>query len=328
MAVRRLPSPPGYSPKAENWCFSQINVGEVQYTWTIDNFSFYLGEDMRDIITSSKFPALSKGPSDHLKWRLRVQLNSRDVKTKDNLSLYLILVRAPPNREVSTKFKFSLLNGGLEPQHSMRSLSIYKFFLGEQYGFKNFIGRSFLLDQKDELLPNDKLKILCEISIIPNNINFWGKYKTIKRKIPECRLQEDFNTLFETQKFSDVTLLVGDRKFQAHKHILATRCSVFATMFEDEKVEQVSITDVDYDVLLEILRFIYTGKAANLDQMAEALLPAAGKYALGRLKVLCEVALLQNLTVDNACGTLILADLHNAEQLRSQTLEYITHLKR
>lgn len=324
MAVRRLPSPPGCSPKIDNWCFSQIKVREVQYTWTIENFSFYLGEEMRDIITSSIFPA---GPNDPLKWRLRVQLNSIDVKTKDNLSLYLILVRGP-NCEVSTKFKFSLLNDGLEPKHSMRSLTIYKFFPGEQYGFKNFIGRSYLFDQKDELLPNDKLKILCEISIIPNNINFSGRCKVIKRKIPECRLQEDFNTLFETQKFSDVTLLVGDRKFQGHKHILATRCSVFAAMFEDEMVERVSITDVDYEVLIEILRFIYTGKAANLDQMAEAVLPAAGKYALGRLKVLCEVALLQNLTVDNACETLILADLHNAEQLRSQTLEYIIHLKR
>ncbi|KAF3699860.1 Speckle-type POZ protein HIB -like protein 1 PDX-1 C-terminal-interacting factor 1 [Channa argus] len=37
--------------------------------------------------------------------------------------------------------------------------------------------------------------------------------------------------------------------------------------------------------------FIYTGKAPNLDKMADDLLAAADKYALVRLKVMCEDAL-------------------------------------
>ena len=37
------------------------------------------------------------------------------------------------------------------------------------------------------------------------------------------------------------------------------------------------ITDVDRDVLLEMLRFIYTGKAPSLDKMAADLLAAADK---------------------------------------------------
>ena len=52
-------------------------------------------------------------------------------------------------------------------------------------------------------------------------------------------------------------------------------------MFEHDLVEskqnRVDITDVDHDVMQEMLRFIYTGRAPNLDKMAAELLAAADK---------------------------------------------------
>ena len=39
------------------------------------------------------------------------------------------------------------------------------------------------------------------------------------------------------------------------------------------------ITDVDHEVLREMLRFIYTGKASSLEKMADDLLAAADKVA-------------------------------------------------
>jgi hypothetical protein len=95
-----------------------------------------------------------------------------------------------------------------------------------------------------------------------------------------------------------------------------------------------------------MLRFIYTGKAPNLEKMADDLLAAADKvnwlyfrasqkylflsisiynsqYALEKLKVMCEEALCVNLSVDTAAETLILADLHSADQLKAQTIDFI-----
>lgn len=40
---------------------------------------------------------------------------------------------------------------------------------------------------------------------------------------------------------------------------------------------RVDITDVDHEVMREMLRFIYTGRAPNLDRMADDLLAAADK---------------------------------------------------
>lgn len=47
------------------------------------------------------------------------------------------------------------------------------------------------------------------------------------------------------------------------------------------------------------------------------------QYALEKLKVMCEEALCLNLSVETAADTLILADLHSADQLKAQTIEYI-----
>lgn len=113
---------------------------------------------------------------------------------------------------------------------------------------------------------------------------------------------------------------------------------------EERKQNRVAITDVDHEVLKEMLRFIYTGKAPNLEKMADDLLAAADKvrrgealkflivlltthlhpqYALEKLKVMCEEALCVNLSVETAAETLILADLHSADQLKAQTIDFI-----
>jgi speckle-type POZ protein len=101
-------------------------------------------------------------------------------------------------------------------------------------------------------------------------------------------------------------------------------------MFEHKMLEnersRVEIEDIDGDIMLEILRFIYTGKTQNIEKLADELLPAADKYCLERLKVQCEETLCTTIDKDNVADTLILADLHSAAQLRQQAIDFInTH---
>ena len=94
---------------------------------------------------------------------------------------------------------------------------------------------------------------------------------------------------------------------------------MFSHDMEEKKNCRVEVKDVEPEVMAELLRFIYTGKtAANLESMAADLLAAADKYALERLKVMCEEALCNGLTVENVCDVLKIADLHSAEQLKAQ----------
>jgi len=87
----------------------------------------------------------------------------------------------------------------------------YRFVQGKDWGFKKFIRRDFLLDEANGLLPDDKLTIFCEVSVVADSVNISGQSNAIQFKVPECRLSEDFGALFESQRFSDVTLAVAGK---------------------------------------------------------------------------------------------------------------------
>lgn len=328
--MSREPTPPlpgdmSTSPVAESWCYTQVKVVKFSYMWTINNFSF-CREEMGEVLKSSTF---SSGPNDKMKWCLRVNPKGLDDESKDYLSLYLLLVSCPKS-EVRAKFKFSLLNDKREETKAMESQRAYRFVQGKDWGFKKFIRRDFLLDEANGLLPDDKLTLFCEhlqhclqkrwkhctalpkelhlplhckwccrqVSVVQDSVNVSGHTNTNTLKVPECRLAEDL-----------------------------ARSPVFNAMFEHEMEEctknRVEINDLDPEVFKEMMRFVYTGKAPNLDKMADNLLAAADKYALERLKVMCEEALCSNLSVENVADTLVLADLHSAEQLKAQAIDFI-----
>jgi len=107
--------------------------------------------------------------------------------------------------------------------------------------------------------------------------------------VPDCRLSDDLGQLYESSQFADVTLACEGREFHCVKSLLVARSQVFAAMFEHDMEEakhgRVEVKDVDSEVMDQMLRFIYTGKAPDLERMAAELLAAADKYALDRLKV-------------------------------------------
>uniref|UniRef100_A0A8C9XKD1 Speckle type BTB/POZ protein n=1 Tax=Sander lucioperca TaxID=283035 RepID=A0A8C9XKD1_SANLU len=281
----QTPPPPAEmssSQVAESWCYTQIKVVKFSYMWTINNFSF-CREEMGEVSKSSTF---SSGANDKLKWCLRVNPKGLDEESKDYLSLYLLLVSCPKS-EVRAQFKFSILNAKGEEAKAMESQRAYRFVQGKDWGFKKFIRRNFLLDEANGLL------------VIQDSVNISGD-------------------LWENSRFTDCTLCVAGQKFQAQKAILAARSPVFSAMFEQEsKKNHVEINDMEPDVFKEMMCFIYTGKAPNLDKMADDLLAAADKYALERLKVMCEDGLCTSLSVENATEILILTGLHRPDQLKT-----------
>ena len=203
---------------AENWCFTQVKVIKFSYVWTINNFSF-CREEVGETLKSSTFSA---GANDKLKWCLRVNPKGLDEESKDYLSLYLLLVSCCKS-EVKAKFKFLILNAKGEETKAMESQRAYKFVQGKDWGFKKFIRRDFLLDESNGLLPDDKLTLYCEVSVVTDSVNISGQTSVNRFKIPECRLAEDLNTLFETPNYSDVTLICGNKELKMHKAILACK---------------------------------------------------------------------------------------------------------
>jgi len=103
---------------------------------------------------------------------------------------------------------------------------------------------------------------------------------------------------------------------------------VFAAMLTHDTGEAkngvLEIKDLDFDVVMEMLNFIYSGRCPRgLTEMAAELLVAADKYRLTDLKVHCEKALISALATENACEFLILSDRHSSLRLREKSVEFI-----
>ncbi|CAJ0574388.1 unnamed protein product, partial [Mesorhabditis spiculigera] len=316
-------------PTAENWCHTQVKVVKFNYMWTINNFSF-CREEMGEVLKSSTFSA---GVNDKLKWCLRINPKGLDEESRDYLSLYLLLVQSNKN-EVRAKFKFSILNVKREETKAMESQRAYRFVQGKDWGFKKFIRRDFLLDENNGLLPDDKLKF--QVSVVAETVNVTGQSNATVFKVPPCTLPDDLSALYESGLFADTKLIILNRgidgepirnEISVHKALLASRSSVFRSMFEhpmrESVTSEVTIDDVDAEVVQEMVHYMYTGQSPKMATMAPSLLAAADKYDLHRLKVMCEQAICSSLTSENACCTLVLADRHNAVQLRQNAINFI-----
>ena len=132
--------------------------------------------------------------------------------------------------------------------------------------FPEFIEYNYLFDNKEDLLPGDKLTLRCEI--------FLDKIEEYYEKIEKGRVEDfdDFGMLLFNEKLSDVTISVSDdnRKFHAHKYVLAKKSEVFAAMFAHDMLENennlVNIEDVPYKTMKSmLLYYIYIGKLLIFD---------------------------------------------------------------
>lgn len=203
--------------------------------------------------------------------------------------------------------------------------------------------------QNDLVLENSLLKAelhwCCnEVSIEVDIVLVRNTFEIIKEvKIPPSTEFHDFSALIASdeseskRKFCDLTFTAtttegeGDLplqvNFYAHKAILAARSPVFAKMFSHDMQESatntIQLTDIEPDVLKELLTYIYTGECPNIKRHAESLLHHAEKYQLPHLKCLCEQRLSYDLQVKNAGRFLLLADSHGAKQLRQNALQFI-----
>jgi len=153
-----------------------------------------------------------------------------------------------------------------------------------------------------------------------------AKAKATKIVVPPANLMTEVSGLFNNPKFSDVTFIVGTKKFYAHKFILSLRCEVFRAMFEgytEKAAHEIPITGQDEMTFGTILKFIYSDQADLTEDNVVGVLECANFYKLERLVALCELHLRDGVDIDSAGTVLMIAERFNAPQLRSFALEFV-----
>ncbi|GIY48460.1 speckle-type POZ protein A [Caerostris extrusa] len=141
-------------------------------------------------------------------------------------------------------------------------------------------------------------------------------------------LADDLSSLLQKELHTDMTLCVGEHKFQAHRAILAARSPVFAKMFEHDTLEKMNgciiVQDLTVEAMTQLLRFLYTGETEELKtQELLALFVAADKYDLPKLKKNCSISLCSRVTSDIALNVLVVANLHSDEDLKEAAIQTV-----
>jgi speckle-type POZ protein len=114
--------------------------------------------------------------------------------------------------------------------------------------------------------------------------------------------EQFWNASLKSQHHVDVEFVVKDKKFSAHKAVLAARSPVFAAEFTKEKPERkdddgdglqqiIRIDDVDPASVEQFLYFLYTGEPMKSSLSNEELLNLAERYQVITLVNLCRAAL-------------------------------------
>ena len=142
---------------------------------------------------------------------------------------------------------------------------------------------------------------------------------------------EILKVMHEKNIHTDMQIEVGDKTFRAHRAVLASRSSVFLKMFESDMKEKeerrVIISNIDPEVVSDLLTYIYTGGAPQMKSHVEDLLLAADKYNIPDLVTLCEDELRRNLTPTNVAEVLLLADslqLGSSNSLKESCIHFIS----
>lgn len=142
-------------------------------------------------------------------------------------------------------------------------------------------------------------------------------------------VHDEFAELLYSGKFSDLTLDLGDKKFKVHKSILAARSPVFSAMFEHKMLENkenvVKITDVEPDIMSEVLLFIYANKVNSIKELTSGIFAAADKYQLEALMLMCEDVFLEKLSLDNLPEILKIVDKYETcPRLHDAVLQFLS----
>ncbi|XP_034482070.1 speckle-type POZ protein-like [Drosophila innubila] len=280
------------------WSNTSHEFKNISYTWTIEKYAdlHYLREHK-----NKKSPVFPNNGSD-----LELSLELSVVETnKYHTAITLDIIKNNYKKIV----KLEIWLG--------RDLSNYKRC---KLAERNYIRYTDADLSKSASSTDGNLIITCEITFMGERKDQSGHEPLIKS--PNVKLAEDLVASFDTKELSDVIIVTDDgTELQLHKKILSAQSTVFAEMFEHKN--SVDIKEFNFDVVSELIRFIYTGKVQKLNELSGELLAAADKYQLDDLKTICAKFMDDNLSIDNADAVLKSADLYNLPDLKIKTIQYI-----
>ncbi|CAL5007526.1 unnamed protein product [Urochloa decumbens] len=271
-------------------------------------------------------------------WSIRFYPEGYSAEEDDNLdcvSVFLELMSEGTKVHASCDLQLISHHTGMpvsvhktEPRmFNLGDISIY----APQTGL--FMERSDL--ESSMYLKDDHFTIECVVTVLnePRDLDTKSRPRI---QVPPSEIGEHLGKLLESGQGADVTFKVRGVTFTAHKSVLAVRSPVFKAEFcgpmKEATAQHLPIVGVKPIVFRALLQFIYTDSLPAFDdleggdryEMIRHLLVAADRYAMDRLKVICQSMLCEELDVKNMAKTLAFADQYHCDMLKEACIEFIS----
>ena len=137
------------------------------------------------------------------------------------------------------------------------------------------------------------------------------------------------DALRRKESFFDVTVLVKDKEFKAHRLVLAAASPFFLSLLVSDMKEgkeqfiRIELEEATGSVMEEVFKYIYTGNVAVTKEIAHDLVAAADYLILPGLKTLACVFLEENITIENCNFNYYFADKYRCWELMEESCEFI-----
>lgn len=135
------------------------------------------------------------------------------------------------------------------------------------------------------------------------------------------------STLRRLTKLCDVTLVVDEDKFLAHKIVLAAASPYFRAMFtggmKEEGMTTIPLHGISACTLAVLIEFAYTAEVRVNEMNVCYLLPAATMFQMNHVVEACSVFLEHQLDPSNCIGITDFACEHGCHDLEQKAREYI-----
>ncbi|XBI06390.1 hypothetical protein VPH35_134415 [Triticum aestivum] len=254
---------------------------------------------------------------------------------RDYAALCISLRRKKNNSaKVRASIEFSLVDvtGSSPPHTTTMELDCGSDSIGAFTAEKAFKKRSEL--EAPPYLRDDRIIIRCVITLYKES-----SFVQSPLEVPPSDIAEHLRKLWQGKDGADVVFEVEGEDFPAHKTILAMRSPVFKAelygAMREKDMNRITIADMQPSVFEALLYFIYTDSLpTNMDALGREdyqetirhLLVAADRYAMERLKMMCESIICDNIDVKTVITTLALADQHRCGRLSDACIQFIASL--
>ncbi|XP_071676662.1 BTB/POZ and MATH domain-containing protein 2-like [Lolium perenne] len=180
----------------------------------------------------------------------------------------------------------------------------------------------------------DRVMIKCVVAVVKD------PHIAPATQLPPSDITAHLRSLLENKEHADVK--VGGEEFPAHRLVLAMRSPVFKEelygLTREKDTSRIVVDDIQSSVFRALLHFVYTDSLLppmdapppgdDTKEMIQHLLAAADRYAVQRLKSLCESILCKGIDTSSVITTLGLANRQNCIGLKDACIEFIVSLQK